>query len=69
MKLTSILKVSDDVRLGPWDRNGQHVALGGPELDDVAAVVLKCAGVWLGRLAGIRCARHLDAAEYREEKA
>jgi hypothetical protein len=29
------------MRLGSWDRDGQHIALGGHELDDVRAVLLR----------------------------
>jgi hypothetical protein len=35
-----LLEVPDHMRLASWDRDRQHVALRGPELDNVGAVVL-----------------------------
>jgi hypothetical protein len=34
-----LLEAPDDMRLAPRDRDRQHIAFGGPELDDIAVVL------------------------------
>jgi hypothetical protein len=40
----ALLKVPDHMCLGSWDGDRQHVAVGGPELDDIRSIVLPVIG-------------------------
>jgi hypothetical protein len=42
--LKGATEVPDNMRLGPRDRDRQHVAVGGPELDDIRSIVLPVIG-------------------------
>ena len=37
----SFLEMPNHGRLGPWNRNREHVAIGGPEFYDVGAIVFR----------------------------